>query len=302
MKTVIKTFIKTLNEAEINVYAIVITYYFILAFFPLLIALGNLLPLLHLNLNGALPYIKEILPPDIYKLVMEYLPKDFMTQFNGGLLSISAIGTFWAISKGINGIQMSLDKAYGLQKQRMQIIRRLFSFLMVFILIFVVAVLILVMGFGQTILEFVLPRVGLEEEILETFLALRWPITTSVLFVVLFMIYYLVPNVKNHFRAILPGTIFTTIGWLFMTQFFSLYVNYISKKLTSYGVIGSFILFILWLNIAATLIIIGGVINVTVQKVFFGEIEVRNRVITDYIEDKMNLSRVERNRNKNSRL
>lgn len=302
MKTVIKTFIKTLNEAEINVYAIVITYYFILAFFPLLIALGNLLPLLHLNLNGALPYIKEILPPDIYKLVMEYLPKDFMTQFNGGLLSISAIGTFWAISKGINGIQMSLDKAYGLQKQRMQIIRRLFSFLMVFILIFVVAVLILVMGFGQTILEFVLPRVGLEEEILETFLALRWPITTSVLFVVLFMIYYLVPNVKNHFRAILPGTIFTTIGWLFMTQFFSLYVNYISKKLTSYGVIGSFILFILWLNIAATLIIIGGVINVTVQKVFFGEIEVRNRVITDYIEDKMNLSRVERNKNKNSRL
>lgn len=302
MKTVIKTFIKTLNEAEINVYAIVITYYFILAFFPLLIALGNLLPLLHLNLNGALPYIKEILPPDIYKLVMEYLPKDFMTQFNGGLLSISAIGTFWAISKGINGIQMSLDKAYGLQKQRMQIIRRLFSFLMVFILIFVVAVLILVMGFGQTILEFVLPRVGLEEEILETFLALRWPITTSVLFVVLFMIYYLVPNIKNHFRAILPGTIFTTIGWLFMTQFFSLYVNYISKKLTSYGVIGSFILFILWLNIAATLIIIGGVINVTVQKVFFGEIEVRNRVITDYIEDKMNLSRVERNKNKNSRL
>lgn len=302
MKTVIKTFIKTLNEAEINVYAIVITYYFILAFFPLLIALGNLLPLLHLNLNGALPYIKEILPPDIYKLVMEYLPKDFMTQFNGGLLSISAIGTFWAISKGINGIQMSLDKAYGLQKQRMQIIRRLFSFLMVFILIFVVAVLILVMGFGQTILEFVLPRVGLEEEILETFLALRWPITTSVLFVVLFMIYYLVPNVKNHFRAILPGTIFTTIGWLFMTQFFSLYVNYISKKLTSYGVIGSFILFILWLNIAATLIIIGGVINVTVQKVFFGEIEVRNRVITDYIEDKMNLSRVERNKNKNSRF
>ncbi|MGX7014880.1 YihY/virulence factor BrkB family protein [Vagococcus silagei] len=302
MKTVIKTFIKTLNEAEINIYAIVITYYFILAFFPLLIALGNLLPLLHLNLNGALPYIKEILPPDIYKLVMEYLPKDFMTQFNGGLLSISAIGTFWAISKGINGIQMSLDKAYGLQKQRMQIIRRLFSFLMVFILIFVVAVLILVMGFGQTILEFVLPRVGLEEEILETFLALRWPITTSVLFVVLFMIYYLVPNVKNHFRAILPGTIFTTIGWLFMTQFFSLYVNYISKKLTSYGVIGSFILFILWLNIAATLIIIGGVINVTVQKVFFGEIEVRNRVITDYIEDKMNLSRVERNKNKNSRF
>ncbi|MGO2083624.1 YihY/virulence factor BrkB family protein [Vagococcus sp.] len=302
LKTVIQTFIKTFQEAEINIYSIVITYYLLLAFFPLLIAVGNLLPFLNINEQAVLPYIRDLLPADIYGLLKETISR-LLGQTNGGLLSISAIGTFWAVSKGINGIQMSLDKAYGLPKQKMQFIRRLFSFVMAFLLVFVIGVLLIVMGFGQTLLEFVLPRFGLSNHILKTFLALRWPVTTSILFVVLSIIYYLVPNVKNHFRAIVPGAIFTTVSWLIVTQFFSIYIRYFSKRITSYGVIGSFILFILWLNVASTLIILGGVVNVTIEKIFFGEIQTRDRTLTNYIEDRMESSRMERRnkKKKNSR-
>lgn len=281
-----KIFIDTFQQAEVNIYAIVITYYLLLSFFPLLIALGNILPYLNLNDQNVLPYIQELLPPYVYNTVSETVSSLLKTS-SGGLLSISAIGTFWAVSKGINGIRISLDKAYGVEKEKLQFLRRLFSFLMVFLLMLSIFFLLLIMGFGQTVLEYVLPIFGLPEEILTTFKTLRWPLTSSVLLVILIMLYYFVPSAKVHFRTILPGAVFTTIGWMLVTQFYSIYISYFSKRINSYGAIGSVIFFILWLNIAATLIIVGGVINVTIEKLVYGEICSKRSVLGDFIESKM---------------
>ena len=289
-----KIFIETFQQAEVNIYAIVITYYLLLSFFPLLVALGNILPYLNLNDQNVLPYIQELLPEYVYNTVSGTVSSLLKTS-SGGLLSISAIGTFWAVSKGINGIRISLDKAYGVEKEKLQFLRRLFSFLMVFLLIISIFFLLLIMGFGQTVLEYVLPKFGLPEEILITFKTLRWPLTSSVLLVILIVLYYFVPSAKVHFRTILPGAVFTTISWMLVTQFYSIYINYFSKRITSYGVIGSVIFFILWLNIASTLIIVGGVINVTVEKLVYGDICPKRSVLGDYIESKMP-SRVEKSK------
>ncbi|MFW7431517.1 YihY/virulence factor BrkB family protein [Vagococcus carniphilus] len=281
-----KIFYETFQQAEVNIYAIVITYYLLLSFFPLLIALGNILPFLNLSKENVLPYIKELLPPYIYGTMKDIIG-NLLEKSNGGLLSISAIGTFWAMSKGINAIRISLDKAYGVSRESLQFIRRIFSFLMVFILIFAIFLLLLIMGFGQTILEYILPIFGQPEEILTTFKALKWPVTSSVLLVTIFMLFYFVPSAKVHFKTILPGTIFTTVGWMAVTQFYGIYITYFSKRINSYGLIGSVIFFILWLNIAATLIIIGGVINVTFEKIIYGEIKQKRSVLREYIEKKL---------------
>lgn len=281
-----KIFYETFQQAEVNIYAIVITYYLLLSFFPLLIALGNILPFLNLSKENVLPYIRELLPPDIYTTMKDIIG-NLLEKSNGGLLSVSAIGTFWAMSKGINAIRISLDKAYGVSRESLQFIRRIFSFLMVFILIFAIFLLLLIMGFGQTILEYILPIFGQPEEILTTFKALKWPVTSSVLLVTIFMLFYFVPSAKVHFKTILPGTIFTTVGWMAVTQFYGIYITYFSKRINSYGLIGSVIFFILWLNIAATLIIIGGVINVTFEKIIYGEIKQKRSVLREYIEKKL---------------
>lgn len=282
-RNVFKVFLETFVESEVNIYSIVVTYYLLLSFFPLLIALGNILPYLNLNDQNILPYIEEFLPPDIFNMLKETIA-NLLNNSSGSLLSISAIGTFWAVSKGINGIQISLNKAYGLKKEKMQFMKRLFSFFMVFLLMITIVLLIVIMGFGQMILEYLLPILGLPNTILSTFQTLKWPLTSSILFVIMLTIYYFVSGAKIHFRTIIPGSIFTTLSWMAVTQFFSLYITYFSKGINSYGIIGSFILFIFWLNVASRLIIIGGVINVTMEKYYYGKIIPRKSHITNYLE------------------
>lgn len=285
-RSFVKDFMATLKQADVTIYSIVVTYYMLLSFFPLFIVIGNILPYLKIDEATIYPYIRELLPPDIYRLLKDTI-EDLLTKSNGGLLSISAVGTFWAISKGINGIRISLDKAYDVSKQKTQIIRRLLSFFMVFLLMLALLVLMFIMGFGQVILEHLLPILGLPDNILSTFQTLRWPVTISVLFVVMTCLYYFLPSAKIHFKTILFGAVFTTITWMIVTQAFSLYVIHFSGKISSYGIIGGFILFMFWLNIAASIIIIGGVINVTVERFLYGPINVKESVVGNYVESTM---------------
>lgn len=293
-KKAFKLFIETFQQAEVNIYSVLITYYLLLSFFPLLIVVGNILPYLNLSDQTVLPYIQELLPADVYNTLNSTI-SDLLVKSSGGLLSISAIGTFWAMSKGVNAIRLSLDKAYNVGKEKFQFTRRLFSFLMVFFLIIGIVSLMLVMGFGQTILEYVLPKLGLPNEILTTFRTLKWPVTAAVLFIILTMLYYYVPSAKVHFRTILPGAVFTTICWMGVTQFYGIYIANFSKSISSYGLIGGFIFFIIWLNVAATLIIVGGVINVTCEEFFYGQIKVKPSMIGSIIEKRIKTNEKEEN-------
>jgi len=282
----LKGFLLTLKQSDVRIYSIVVTYYMLLSFFPLLIVIGNMLPYLRIDDTALYPYIKELLPPDIYRILKDTI-EGLLSKSNGGLLSISALGTFWAISKGINAIRISLDKAYGLSKGKVQIVRRVLSFFMVFLLMLVLLTLMFVMGFGQVILEYILPILGLPDDILTAFQTLRWPVTVTVLFVVMTCIYYFLPSAKIHFTTILYGSVFTSLSWMTVTQFFSLYMTRFSGKLSSYGIIGGFILFMFWLNIAASVIIIGGILNATIERLKYGEIQPRESFVGNYVEHTM---------------
>ena len=53
---------------------------------------------------------------------------------------------------------------------------------------------------------------------------------------------------------------------MLLSQVFGLYVKYFSSRVASYQIIGSFIILMLWLNFAATIIILGAIINAVVAE------------------------------------
>ena len=257
-------------DSEIGNTSVVVAYYLLLSLFPLLIAVGNILPYLHIDPNDVLPYIAEAIPKAIFNDLKPAI-QSLLTQRSGSLLSISALAALWSASQSINALQTAMNKAFGVEQRKNFIIVRLMSLFVILLFLTAIVGVVGVLGLGKTILDLLQPVLHFSTDFIDTFQALKWPITTLVLLVIMCLIYRVVPNAKLTFRSIIPGAIFATIGWMLLSQVFGLYIKYFSSKIASYQIIGSFIVLMLWLNFAATIIILGGIINAVVKEYISNE-------------------------------
>lgn len=251
--------------SEIGNTSVVVAYYLLLSVFPLLIAVGNILPYLRIDPNTVLPYIAEAIPKSIFD-TLEPAFKSLLTQSSGGLLSISAVAALWSASQSINALQVAMNKAYGVEPRKNFIIVRLVSLFVIVLFLVAIVGVVVILGLGQNILEWLQPIFHFSLDFLDTFQALKWPLTSIVLFIIMFLILAVVPNVKITIRFVVPGAVFATIGWMALSQVFGLYVKYFSARIAGYQIIGSFIVIMLWLNFAATVVILGGIINAVVEE------------------------------------
>ncbi|MCH4056690.1 YihY/virulence factor BrkB family protein [Lapidilactobacillus gannanensis] len=255
----------------------VITYYVLLAFFPMVIFVGNMLPYLGLDAKTVMTYLDMAFPEQLLPVVRPIVIS-LLGKSNGGLLSIGVIATLWAGSRALNAIRYSMNDAYQVDNATVYsdvpfqnaIVRRFFAFILTFIFIVSLLLIIVAFTFGQQFLEWVVPTFHWSEKILITFTRWKWPVIVTVVVVVLLFLQYILPNVHFKFWTVLPGTTFTAIGWLVLTQGFTLYVKYFAKSFNSYGTIGTVIVGLLWLNFAATLLMIGVVINAVFNEAWHG--------------------------------
>lgn len=262
--------------SEFTTYSIVVAYYLLLSLFPLLITVGNILPFLSIDPNSVLPYIQEIMPSTIYQFLGPAI-KDLLTQSSGGLLSISAITTVWSASKSINALQKAMNKSLGVE-QRAGIVARILSVLVLILFLFAMVALSLIIGAGQVLLDAVQPIFQIPDSFVNIFQTVKWPLTFVALFVLMAIIYWMVPNAKMNLRSILPGSIFATVGWLLLSQVFGLYARYFATTVSGYQIIGSFVVLMLWLNFAAMIIILGSVLNASMEEFYNGELKESDKI------------------------
>ncbi|CAD5899567.1 YihY/virulence factor BrkB family protein [Carnobacterium maltaromaticum] len=282
-----KTIQRKYQEAEVTNSSVVIAYYLLLSFFPIVIIIGNLLPLLNLDINTILPYFSTIIPEAIYKEIVETIHR-LLTSSSSGMLSFGIIAAFWAASKGMNAMQVSMNKAYGVEPRKNMFVIRLASLAFTLILVLGIVALVLVFSFGQVVLNYLTPLLQLPEELVAIFQSVKWPVTLFVLLFVFTLVYYMVPNAQVKVKFVLPGAIFATIGWVLLSQAFAIYVRYFSGRTLSYGSVGIFIVLMLWLNGSGIVLTLGAVINASIDEFRHGKIENNSSRIGDYFERQIN--------------
>ena len=275
-KWFLKTLQKRVTDGEVTTYSIVVAYYLLLSLFPLLIAVGNILPLLQIDPGSVLPYIQEIIPNTVYSFLKPAI-ESLLTEGSGGLLSISTITTIWSASQSMNGLQKATNNVYGVEGYG--IFSRFHSMLMLIVLLLGMVLVTLVMGSGKVILDYLQDIFHFSDTIISTFQTAKWPTTILVMLVVMILIYWIIPNVKVSIRSTIPGAVFTTIGWMLLSQVFGLYARYFASRVSGYQIIGSFIVLMLWLNFAALILILGSVINAVCEEYFNGEITEKSQSI-----------------------
>ncbi len=214
---------------------------------PILLALSNIMP------RQAMALLKSVMEETMI--------------FNHGTL-LAVLGIITAIVLSTNGVAVvlkGLNRAYKVEETRSFIYTRILSFLMVFVNVLVLFLTINIIIFGKVIIMFLVAHFNLSKGVAITILTLRWPVAFLALYLMAFLSYYILPDLKGNEnfkrKSALPGTVFFTTFWLVGSWGFSIYVNNLSTYNLVYGTIGAFFILMIWLYYTSILLLIGGEIN-----------------------------------------
>lgn len=264
---IVKILTERLVDSEMSLSSIAVAYYLLLSLFPLLMTIGNLLPYLNINHHEVLTYLTYFVPQNIYE-TFKGIIEDLLTNRSTGLLSVSALATMWAATQGIAALQSAMNKAYGIERNGSFLVSRIIGMivlLLLFVLAFIGAIL---QNFGEMIFDFL----GFPTFFTENVNFISMVTTVIIIFVVSFLLYSVVPDVHLvKLRYFLPGAAFSTFASLFLSQVFGLYARISAGRMSSYQVIGSVIVLMLWLVLTARILILGSVINSSYQEIKTGE-------------------------------
>jgi len=152
----IETTQNRITDSEMGTTSVVVAYYLLLSLFPLMIALGNLLPYLSIDPNTVLSYVQELIPSQIYDFIGPAI-ENLLTTSSGGLLSISALAALWSASQSINALQIAMNKAFGVDQRSNFIVVRAVSFVIILLFMIAIVGVTMVFGLGKIILDFLQP-------------------------------------------------------------------------------------------------------------------------------------------------
>ena len=266
-RPLLKAFMHYYQASDSELTSVAVAYYWLISIFPLLMIVVNILPYFQIPISNFLLTIKEFLPDTIYEVVAK-IAREVLTQPSTGLLSFAILSALWTFSKSMDFLQKAFNKAYGVAKNRGIISHQLMSLLVSFGLQILFALALFLSMFGHMLLNFLKSHWQVEDSILSYLQDFTGPLIYALLFAILIMLYYFLPNVKvTRIRYILPGSTFVVLTIISLLNIFSAYFNNYVNYLVDVRFFSSIIVVVMmfWFIIIAKILIIGAVINASVQ-------------------------------------
>jgi len=248
------------NDDDLPSMSAQITYYLILAFFPFLLFLINLISFTPLSNEILITNFSTFLPKETGILVKNMVVQTLQAK-STTLLILGMIGSLWAASKGIAAITKGLNKAYDIVENRNFIKLNSMALISTIGITIMIIFSFVMIVFGKPIGNYVFGLLGAKALFNIIWSFLRFGIPLSMMFITFSLIYVYVPNRKLKFNNVIVGTIFTTLGWITTSVLFSFYVNNFANYEKIYGSLGGVIALISWLYISTLIILMGGEIN-----------------------------------------
>jgi membrane protein len=250
------------RAAETNAFgrAAELAFYFLLAFFPLLIVIFNLfgfLPGLHSHL---LDLLGDFLPAEAMTLVNTWT-LDVVGHRSGKLLTFALLGAIWAASSGVAALVRAINAAYNLKDDRSFWKTRLIALVLTAALLFsLVASELLIMS-GDWLLSRLGELSGFSSRVTGVWRNVNFLLGAFILLVAVETLYHLAPIEKRGRAWVTPGSLFATAAFIIASSGFSLYVRIVPSYSVTYGSIGAVIVLMLWLYLFGLILFFGALIN-----------------------------------------
>ena len=248
------------ERATVNQSAAEMAYFLLLSLFPVLLVVANIIPLLPIDPNEVLNMASDFVPQDVYG-VIEPVIMNYLESGSGGAISFGLLAALWSASRVISILRRVLDEVYGSEQTSNFIIGRIVSLVTMIAIVLVIGAAIFAFVFGEQILLFIEETIGITIPFIQQFLLLRWVVLVVILFLVFLIVYRFVPNHHLSMKYSYPGAIFATIGWVLLTEGFSIYLSFAGGDAVASATFGAFIALMIFLYLSSLILLLGALIN-----------------------------------------
>lgn len=258
--SMIDSIIDKAQRDHITAFSAQAAFFTILSFFPFLIVL--------LSLMRFFP----ITPNDMIDLVQTYLPENYsasvvpiIRSLNGNItttyMSFTILTLLWSASKGILSMMTGLNTIHEIPEKRNYFVLRFIS--SIYIGLMAVAVLfgMILLLFGNSLLVQLYRFQPLLENQHVVFAVVRFLLAFFTFMIVFIILFKFLPSEKFKIMEILPGAFFSSIAWIVLSFFFSMYFDNFSIYNIMYGGLTSILLTLFWLYFCMMMFFIGAEIN-----------------------------------------
>jgi len=250
--------------------AAILSFYFLLALFPLLLFLIALLgsfadsgtELRH----NLLTYLRAIVPVSASDLINTTVD-EISQKSSGGKLSFGLVTSLWFASSGMGAIIEGLNVAYDVKETRAWWKRTLLAIVLTIALAVLIITALALMFYGSRIAEGIANHYGFGVAFATVWTVLRWLFVLGFVFIAFQLIYYFAPDLhEQQLRWLTPGAAVGVILWLLVSFLFGSYLNFYNTYSVVYGSLGAVIILLLWFYLTGVTILIGGEVNALIEQ------------------------------------
>jgi membrane protein len=258
-----------MNEDDVWGRAAQLSYYFLLALFPLLLVMMALLGIFadqgtELR-NNLIAYLSEVMPSSAGELVQKTVD-ELSNSAGAGKVSFGLLATIWAASNGMGAISETLNVAYGIKESRPYWKTRLIAIGLTIALALLIVTALVLLLYGFQIADAIAVWAGLSAAFTFTWKIAQWPIILFFILLGFNLIYYFGPDLKRQeWKWVTPGALIGVALWLLVSFGFKTYLSFSNSYSATYGSLGGLIIMMLWFYFTGLAILIGGEINSDIE-------------------------------------
>jgi membrane protein len=240
--------------------AAALTYYAVLAIFPAALALTALLGLVG-QAEKSVQTVVDVLEPLVSEqtlgTVRPVLEDLAGSETAGWALVVGLVLALWSASSYIGAFGRAMNRIYEIGEGRPWWKLRPIMLLITFVAVVLVAVVLLMLIVSGPLAESIGGVVGLGDQTVQLWSIIKWPIIVLVVIMVVALLYYTTPNVKQpKFRWVSVGAAVAIVIWILASVVFAFYVANFSSYNKTYGSLAGVVvtLIFLWLTNVALLL------------------------------------------------
>jgi membrane protein len=250
--------------------AAALTYYSVLAVFPGLLAVISTLGLFNVG-GDSVKTILEILDPLVdsstLKAIDDPLNELAQSQSAGLAFVVGLAGALWSASGYIGAFSRAMNRVYGVEEGRPFYKLRPLQLLITVVTVALCVVGLVILVVSGPVAEGVGNVIGAGDTAVEVWDIAKWPALAVVVILIVALLYYVTPNVRQpRFRWISAGAFVAILVWVLVSVGFAFYVGNFASYNKTYGSVAGGVVALLWLWLTNLALLFGAELDAELER------------------------------------